>query len=282
MKYYLNGKVAAYDKRAMKYFICQDVEESRAKSHGGREWSEEHASYYFDTFADLRGRSFDVAIDNIRRLTGGETTSVLDIGCSYGLFLKKVLEQGWDGWGVEPSENEARFAQERFDLQVSASTVEDFVTDKKWDVVTLWDVLEHLPNPVDALNKIAPMLSADGLLIIRVPNANGFIHRLAFVAYAATLGLFNYPLVKLFENHHYIYTDVSLSQLLKQTGFEVILSYGECMILPRADVIRQKRYIKKIPKPLQGPLSHILVAVLRLSEVLSMKDSLVVYSRQSC
>lgn len=282
MKYHLDGRIAAYDKDSKRYFICLDTQSPALKENYYRSGSaEENRIYYFKTFASLREHSFDRAVENIRHLLGRNKVEVLDIGCLYGQFLNKVIGQGWEGIGIEPSKNEAEFARNTYNAEVVETTIEDFVPDKQWDVITLWDVFEHLADPLSVIDKVKSMLKDDGILIIRVPNANGLIHRLAFLIYAVSFGIINFPLVKLFENHLYIYSENAVIEILEAKGFKVILSYGECMIFPRVDVIRQKRYIKKIPKPFQGLLSHIIVSVLRLSEVISMKDSLVVYSRQS-
>lgn len=282
MKYRLNSRIAAYDKKTKEYFICEDIGNSGAKDgFQESEPKDKQILYYFETFASLRERSFDLAIENIKLLTDKKNISLLDIGCSYGLFLKKVHEQGWDGFGIEPSEQEVRFAQERFHINVAQTTIEDFVSDKKWDVITFWDVLEHLPDPFNVLQKIKSMLNGDGILIIRVPNGRGLIHRLSFSAYVVSLGFFNFPLKKLFENHLHIYTEPSLNEMLRKAGFEAILSYGEYMIDPHIHVIRRKSYLIKFPEPLRSLLSSILVILLRLSGVLSMKDALVAYCRRT-
>jgi 2-polyprenyl-3-methyl-5-hydroxy-6-metoxy-1,4-benzoquinol methylase len=281
MKYQLNGRIARYDREARKYSICQGDEDSEdERSSYGKGPEEKQIRYYFEAFAALRERSFDLAIEKTKTLTNGKKVSVLDIGSSYGLFLKKVIEQGWDGFGVEPSRTEANFAREKFGVDVAETTIEDFVPLRKWDVITLWDVFEHLPNPTDALKKLKSLLRDDGILIIRVPNAKGLFHRLSFITYVASLGFVNFPLIKLFENHQYIYTEYALNQIVNQAGFDRIYSYGECMIDPDIRILRKKSYLVKIPNPLKDLIAYTMVLILRLSAALSMGDSLVVYFKQ--
>lgn len=276
MKYYLNGSIVAYDRGTKRYYIYKDSEDSRAKKNPREnEVIGKRALYYFETFAGIRASSFKLAIENIKRLTNGAKPSVLDVGCSYGLFLKKVAEQGWEGFGIEPSEDEARFARERCNVEVVKTTIEEFVSDKKWDIVTLWDVFEHLPQPLDVLKKIKSVLNSDGILIIRVPNAKGLVHKLAFISYVTSFGFFNFPLIKLFENHQYIYTKHSLHEMLRKAGFEVILSYSEYMIEPHHNVIKRKSYITQLPRPLQELVCSMLISILKLSGILCMKDSLI-------
>lgn len=282
MKYHLNGKVAAYDKRRKKYYVCKNAAwgESR-RDHYGTGSAEEQIRYYFETFAALRERSFDLAIEHIAILTAGRRVSVLDIGSSYGLFLKKIREQGWTGVGIEPSKHEAHFSREEFKLDVFETTIEDFTPDREFDVITLWDVFEHLPNASTVLKQLRAMLSHDGILIIRVPNARGLVHRLSFMAYIGTLGMFRFPLAKLFENHEYIYTEYALAETLKASGFQKLQSYGESIIPPDVAIIRKKSYLAWMPNPFQVVISHSVVTLLKAAAALSMQDSIVVYFRKN-
>lgn len=281
MKYHLDGRIAAYDKEHKRYFICQETQnsiEGDSYYHSGS--AEENRLYYFETFAALREQSFDRAIVNIRFLLDKQKIEVLDVGCLYGLFLHKVVEQGWEGRGIEPSRNEAEFARNMFNLRVFETTFEDFISDEKWDVIAFWDVFEHLGDPLSVLDKAKSMLKDDGILIIKVPNANGLIHRLAFFIYAASCGLINFPLIKLFENHSYIYTQYALKAIFSAMGFESLLSYGENMIAADVDTIRKKSYMGKLPVLPQYMLSCLLVIFLKISSILLLHDSLVVYFRK--
>jgi len=278
MKYYLNGKVAAYDRRQKKYYVCQSLDGRESqKSHYGTGSANEQVRYYFETFAALRERSFDLAVEHIAALTAGRKVSVLDIGSSYGLFLKKVRDHGWEGVGIEPSRNEASFSRAEFGLEIFETTIEDFASDREWDVITLWDVFEHLPNPQPVLEKIRTMLSDEGTLVIRVPNARGLVHRLSFLAYAVSLGRFSFPVKKLFENHEYIYTQSALDEELQAAGFRRLRAYGEPFLIPKAALIKKKSYLVNKPKPIQIGVSHLLASTLRLASLLAMDDSLVVY-----
>jgi len=106
----------------------------------------------------------------IDKLNSGNGT-VLDIGAGTGDFLKVAKEKGWATIGVEPNQKARDFAQTK-NIQLLESI--DALAGRKFDVVTLWHVLEHLPNLKNTLQKIEQLVKEDGNLIIAVPNYNSF------------------------------------------------------------------------------------------------------------
>ena len=106
----------------------------------------------------------------IDKLNSGKGT-VLDIGAGTGDFLKVANEKGWITAGAEPNQKARDFAQSK-NIQLLESI--DAFEGRKFDVVTLWHVLEHLPNLKNTLQKIEQLVKKDGHLIIAVPNFNSF------------------------------------------------------------------------------------------------------------
>jgi SAM-dependent methyltransferase len=101
---------------------------------------------------------------------------LLDVGCATGLFLAEMQRTGrWDVMGIEPSGVAASYAKERFGLQIFHGPLEEFhVENKKFDVITLWNVLEHLHTPIQALRRITKFLRPNGWAIITIPNLESF------------------------------------------------------------------------------------------------------------
>lgn len=97
--------------------------------------------------------------------------SILDIGAGTGDFLKVLKEKGWQVYGMEPNKNAVKLASEKgIELK---STLDDF-NGKQFDVITLWHVLEHIPNLNETILKLSNLVKPNGTLIIAVPNFKSF------------------------------------------------------------------------------------------------------------
>ena len=123
---------------------------------------------------------------------------LLDVGCSVGYFLNEMKKNhGWQVSGIEPVEMVARIAREWYGIEVFTGTLVDakFVDDS-WDVITLFDVLEHTTNPSLHLREIFRILKPGGWLFLKVPDPVSYQARLfgpAWFGYEAPHHLFGFP-----------------------------------------------------------------------------------------
>jgi len=99
------------------------------------------------------------------------TGNLLDIGAGTGDFLKQAKSKSWKTAGVEPNESARNLAEEKG--IILKENISDF-EGKKFDVITLWHVLEHLPNLEKTISEIEKLLKPGGILIIAVPNYKSF------------------------------------------------------------------------------------------------------------
>lgn len=97
--------------------------------------------------------------------------TMLDYGCGTGEFLKVCKTHGWDIDGVEPSTVAREKASNILSTEIRASMGS---ADKTYNIVTLWHVLEHVPDPADTLLKISERLSPTGTIIVAVPNYKSY------------------------------------------------------------------------------------------------------------
>jgi SAM-dependent methyltransferase len=104
---------------------------------------------------------------------------LLDVGCGHGLLLDEARSRGYETVGLELSRSAARHARETLGLDVREAPVEDFADDEGFDVVVLADVLEHLDDPVGAVQGCAGLLRPGGVLCVVTPDPSSVIARLA-------------------------------------------------------------------------------------------------------
>lgn len=205
------------------------------------------------------------------------TGKLLDIGCAMGGFLLGMRDQGaWTLAGVEVNQAVAAAARERHGLDVFAGTLEqaNFPT-ASFDVVTLWDVFEHLHDPLHALTEIQRILRPDGIVVIRVPNLASWDAKLFGTTWA---GLDS-------PRHLYIFTPETLTAFLAKAGFQVVEhscaigSYMTFVLSIRfwltAHGIAAKRK-EAISKLLYHPLARLLSAPLFYLVSLTLRGPLLV------
>ena len=135
---------------------------------------------------------------------------LMDIGCATGEFLRTARENNWRVSGIEMVAEAAQVARDEHGLDVSVGAAEDLLTEAAgFDVITLWDVLEHLANPRAVLEKCQTALRPGGFLILAIPNLDSYER---YLFGSAWLG-WEVP------RHLYFFTPQTLERLLDDTGF---------------------------------------------------------------
>ncbi|WP_318311033.1 class I SAM-dependent methyltransferase [Flagellimonas crocea] len=97
--------------------------------------------------------------------------NLLDIGAGTGDFLISARNSGFDVVGVEPNEKARRLAEQK-GIHLNPNLAE--VPKQKFQAITLWHVLEHLPNLEEQIKILVSMLEDDGVLVVAVPNFKSF------------------------------------------------------------------------------------------------------------
>lgn len=104
----------------------------------------------------------------------GDKRKLLDIGCGAGFFIACLKGYDWDVTGIDVSEWASGFARDKLGLNVFTGGVEDVPFNEQFDVITMYHVLEHLPNPLKTLKRVSEILANDGVLVIKGPNLASF------------------------------------------------------------------------------------------------------------
>ncbi|WP_167358562.1 class I SAM-dependent methyltransferase [Rhizobium aethiopicum] len=145
-------------------------------------------------------------------------SAVLELGCSHGSYVALLRQSGYDAVGIEMSPWVVDFAKTAFEIPVFVGPVEsvDF-GDRKFDVIALMDVLEHLPDPVGTMRFALDLLSPGGILLIQTPE---FKEQMSYKTLLET----NAPFLEQFKSneHLYLFTKESVSKLFEQLGAQHI------------------------------------------------------------
>jgi 2-polyprenyl-3-methyl-5-hydroxy-6-metoxy-1,4-benzoquinol methylase len=95
---------------------------------------------------------------------------ILDIGCSSGLFLDIVKQYGAYTYGIELNSSEYKIAKKKH--KIFNTTIDKIDIEEKFDLITLWDVFEHIPEPYSFIKNIRKKLKKNGIIFFQIPNSN--------------------------------------------------------------------------------------------------------------
>ena len=163
----------------------------------------------YDDEREGRIHTFSRELKQLRRLT--QPGRLLDVGSHVGVFVEVAGKLGWVAEGVEPSRWAAQVAQSR-GLAVTSGTLDDLhVAPGSYDLITLWDVIEHLPDPAAELRRLHGYLRPGGLLAVSTMDVDAPIARL--------LGR-HWPWYM--QMHLYYFSRRTLARLVSNAGYELI------------------------------------------------------------
>jgi len=139
---------------------------------------------------------------------------LLDIGCAYGFFLELAKEDGWDANGLEISKHAYSYARNKLKLRVKNMPLENAkIKSNSFDVVTLFDVIEHVPDPQSMIKEIKRIVRPNGLVVITTPNIGTFA--------AKVLGD-KWEEVRRVREHIYFFSGKTLKSMLERNGFQIL------------------------------------------------------------
>lgn len=221
-----------------------------------------------DTQHPMRVRSFYLALKKHASRIPKPGARVLDIGTAGGAFLEAATQFGFDAIGMEPSMDLVTRGKER-GLQIEQGTIENHDFEYgSFDMVCLWDVIEHLPDPKTALLEIRKLLKPKGILLINYPDIGTMSAKIAGKKFWWILSV-----------HLTHFTRKTMREICERTGFEVFhfqrywqtleFGYLENMAvhykIPLTKLITRLTpgFIKRIPVPYYASQT---TALARLSE----------------
>jgi 2-polyprenyl-3-methyl-5-hydroxy-6-metoxy-1,4-benzoquinol methylase len=174
--------------------------------------------------------------------------SLLDVGCGTAHFLTYCQQNGWQISGVEPNDIAHKQAEEKTGITIHQELKE--VTGQTFSVITLWHVLEHLPNLHETIDKLNDLMTIDSTLIIAVPNYKTYEESIFKENWAA----YDVP------RHLYHFNQKSIHLLMQKHGLKIVqtkpmwLDSFYISLLSNKQKYNRSKYIKSF---ITGLLSDI-------------------------
>ncbi|MDQ3068115.1 MAG: class I SAM-dependent methyltransferase [Acidobacteriota bacterium] len=165
----------------------------------------------FISQAEARERTFGTSVARIEALTGGPGR-VFDIGTAGGAFLAAARARGWQVDGCEPNRWLANWGKTHYGIDIRPGPLTDHdLPDAFYDVVTLWDVVEHLPQPSAILERARALVKPGGFLILTFPDIGSPSARLLGRAWPFLSSV-----------HLYYFSKITMRRMLRAHGFEMM------------------------------------------------------------
>lgn len=224
--------------------------------------TEHNATYLLDASQDpaaieAHGRAkrpvYAGALNEIEALgkgpNDGRARTLLDVGCGTGHFLEAARRRGFEVAGIEPAPASAKYAVEQFHVPVYETDV--FTIDlpaERYDVITAWDVIEHVSDPRRFLQRISRWLKPRGILALRFPSApwqkikGVILHQIlnsSWPSFGATM-------------HLYFFSETTIAGMMQTAGMDMVRAKTTL-----AEANSQNAYINRMKKASQAALRGI-------------------------
>lgn len=149
-------------------------------------------------------------------------STLLDIGCGRGFLLSQAKKNGFTIEGIEICKPLAEQASKDLTCIVHTDPLVQLnLPNEKFDVVTMYDLIEHLQDPIKDLKKIWYVLKPGGILFVLTPNDNSLVRRISRLLFYSSG--YKTPMKSLYYSHHLSYfTYKSIRALLETTHFELL------------------------------------------------------------
>lgn len=216
-----------------------------------------------------RELTFEKHLASLEKIIGSANgRRLLDVGAYIGVFVEIAQKAGWEACGVEPSEWAVGVAQKHGLPVIQGTQDAPELAGQTFDVVTMWDVIEHVDDPAGEIQKAYNLLKPGGTLVLHTMDIDSLTARL--------MGK-RWPW--LMDMHIHYFSQATLAQMLQQKGFTILHSGAHGRYL-------RLGYVATRVGGLNQALGHMimwLVNSFNLSEVaipINFGDLFTVYARK--
>jgi SAM-dependent methyltransferase len=167
-----------------------------------------------------REATFQRHLDHLESLIQPEGPhKLLDVGSHIGVFVQEARARGWDAHGLEPSAWAVEQAHAH-GVPVIQGTLADVDPGREFDVVTLWDVIEHLADPLHELQRVAAIVRPGGWVCVHTMDVDSPFARLAGSRWPWFM-----------QMHLYYFSRATLTAMLSRAGFRTVRAAARGRVL---------------------------------------------------
>ncbi len=191
-------------------------------------------------------RTFNRRLDLLHEhIQPGNNRKLLDIGCAAGFFMDEAAKRGWSVEGLDVSSFAVDYVQSRFGHDAYNESVldADHLEPNSYSLISMWDVIEHVPDPKAHVERIGELLHSGGYFALITPDVGSTVAQLTgkrWIGY------------KLSEEHVYYFSKQTLTRMLNEAGFDVVDAHHEGKVVSMSLFLdRLGFYAPWLAKPLQ-------------------------------
>jgi len=173
------------------------------------ELKEHYNNYPRGSVTDLILKRYNELLDSFEKFR--KNNNIMDIGCGDGFFLMEAQKRGWNVFGIEVSESSVDVCRKMNITMFSEFNV-NHIGNEIFDVITMFEVIEHLQNPFQFIPSVYSLLRKGGVLYLTTPNFNSLTRRILKSEWSVIDYL----------EHLFYFTPKSLHYLLSVNGFQKI------------------------------------------------------------
>jgi 2-polyprenyl-3-methyl-5-hydroxy-6-metoxy-1,4-benzoquinol methylase len=172
---------------------------------------------------DLKYATFEYRLNKVleafkKQNPSGTSPRILDVGCSNGRFIEVATQNGIDAWGLELSENAIAAATSNIRGRIyhgDANNIESLGMEK-FDIITAFDLIEHLFDPFSFLNNLRKIITKNGLIVITTPDASSLPRMLMAK---------NWPMLQPYQ-HTILLSRKAVKLLMQKTNYDNVSVAG--------------------------------------------------------
>lgn len=181
----------------------------------------------FRSLARERYENYDHALTTIEAIKG--RGKLLDVGCGSGAFLSLAKQRGWDVSGVELSPSLSRVCRENTQVEIANMSFEQVhLPSGTYDVIAMWDLIEHVVDPVFCIQKVRQLLKPGGVALFCTPDEDSLLARAGQFLYRLSGGKLSYPALALHPTYHtYFFCRDGFTGMLEREGLLGVRCYSQ-------------------------------------------------------